>query len=128
MDKVRPNSLMLPVAVEGADVGTIAPLAHAYDYYPLFRGGANGKGIAQFNTVTPVVYRAYPTKDRFPIPGSNNDLRRVSRVYDYVLLWGADSYPAMLLQKAGFKLVHQRGNLRLFENPRRVPSREADTR
>ena len=59
MDKVRRNSLMLPMESEAFDVGTIPPLAHAYDYYPLFRGGANGKGIAQFNTVTPVVYRAY---------------------------------------------------------------------
>jgi hypothetical protein len=128
MDKVRRNSVMLPVAVESADVGTIAPLAHAYDYYPLFRGGANGKGIAQFNTVTPIVYRTYPTKDRFPLPGADNDLRGVSRAYDYVLLWGADLYPVMLLRKAGFELVHEQGNLRMFENPARVPRRKADAR
>jgi hypothetical protein len=125
VDKVRRNSVMLPMESDPFNVGTISPLAHAYDYYAIFRGGANGKGIAQFNTVAPIVYRSYPTTDRFPIPGRGNDLRAVSRAYDYVLLWGGGSSPALLLRKVGFDLVHEQGDLRLFENRQRQPEREA---
>ncbi len=125
MGKVKRNSLMLPMALDPFVVGTISPLAHAYDYYPLFRGGANGRGIAQFNTVTPIVYRSYPTTDRFPVPARGSDMRAVSGAYDYVLLWGGGSNPAMVLRKGGFDLVHERGELRLFENRRGRPANEA---
>jgi hypothetical protein len=100
-------------------------LAHAYDYYAIFRGGANGKGIAQFNTVTPMVYRSYPTRERFPVPDRGDDLHAISRAYDYVLLWGGGSWPVSQLRKGGFDLVHEQGDLRLFENRQRQPAREA---
>ncbi len=125
LDKVKRNSVMLPMAMDPFEVGTISPLAHAYDYYAIFRGGANGKGIAQFNTVTPMVYRSYPTRERFPVPDRGDDLHAISRAYDYVLLWGGGSWPVSQLRKGGFDLVHEQGDLRLFENRQRQPAREA---
>src|SRR5690606_40319782 len=118
---------MLPVSLESADVGEISTVARAYDYYPLYRGGANGKGIAQFNTVTPLVYRTYPISERFPAwqPERSTDLRPIAATYDYVLVWGWDPYATVLLRSGGFELIHEQGNLRLFENRTREPSQAA---
>lgn len=122
VDKVRPNSVMLPLGLERFEVGQISPLAHAHDYYQLFRGGANGKGIATFNTVTPMVYRTYPVSERFPgwSPNRSSDVRHVSDAYDYVLAWGRDAWAGVLLRGAGFELTFDEGNLQLFENQRRA--------
>lgn len=127
VEKVRPNSVMLPLSTESETIGRISPLAHAHDYYPLFRGGANGKGIARFNTVTPLVYRSYPIARRFPGWRSteSTDLGPVSSVYDYVLIWGPDPEATQQLHDAEFDLVHEQGKLRLFENRRRKPSQQA---
>jgi hypothetical protein len=120
MPKMRPNSVLLPLAFEGSQIGRMSPLAHAHDYYHIALGGANGKGIAKFNTVTPMVYRAYPRTRLFPRWESYRPARmhRVVQTYDYVLIWGGDQSTTELLQHAGFKVVHERGKLRFFENRR----------
>jgi hypothetical protein len=98
----------------------MSPLAHAHDYYHIALGGANGKGIAKFNTVTPMVYRTYPVTRMFPRWESYRPARmhRVVQTYDYVLIWGGDLNTTVLLQQAGFKVVHEQGQLRFFENRR----------
>ena len=120
LPKMRPNSVLLPLAFDGSQVGRMSPLAHAYDYYHIYRGGANGKGIAKFNTVTPMVYRTYPVTRVFPRWESYRPARmhRVVQTYDYVLIWGGDLNTTVFLQQAGFKVVHEQGQLRFFENRR----------
>jgi hypothetical protein len=128
VDKIRANSVMLPLVFDTLEVGQISVVARGYEYYPIFRGGANGKGIAQFNTLTPMVYRSYPTSQVFPSwhASRSSDLSDVSRVYDYVLVWGQDADSDRLLRDAAFDLVHEQGKLRVFENRLRKPPQRAD--
>ena len=127
VDKMRPNTTLLPLAFDGSQIGRMSPLAHAYDYYNIYRGGANGKGIAKFNTVTPMVYRVYPVARRFPVWEHYRPRRlpRVAESYDHVLIWGGDAATVSLLRQAGFDLIHEQGKLRFFQNRRpRIESGE----
>jgi hypothetical protein len=121
MDKVERNAVVLPLPLEGHQIGSISPIARAYEYYPIFRGGANGQGLAKFNTVTPMVYRTYPVKLRFPKWNrkTTSDMRQIADTYDYVLVWGTGLYATLQLRDASFELVHEQGKLRLFRNGRK---------
>jgi len=127
-NSLRPNSVMLPVNVEVTDDdnGEVYPYAHVYDYYQILRGGANGRGIARFNTITPLVYRTYPVSRRFPgwDPYRRN-ATRLAAVYDYVLVWGWDPFITLQLRDAKFALVYEKGDLRVFESRQRNPQHVA---
>lgn len=120
LDRMRPNATLLPLAFDGSQIGRMSPLAHAYDYYHVYNGGANGKGIAKFNTVTPMVYRTYPVTRMFPRWESYRPSRpdRIAQVYDHVLVWGGDLPTRIFLRRIGFELVHEEGSLQFFENRR----------
>jgi hypothetical protein len=121
---VEMNKTLLPLNFEEDQIGEIWPVAHAADYYQLYRGGANGRGMAQFNTLTPLVYRAYPVRQQFPSlkSGPNQSLEDVIRAYDYVLLWDDPGSTTRQLTEGGFQLAYRQGRLRILRNPTRVPA------
>ncbi len=127
-DVVEMNKTLLPVSFSGEEVGDVSPVAHAVDYYQVFRGGANGWGMAQFNTVTPLVYRRYPVRSLFPAlrKGSATELAAVTGSYDYVLLWEDPGNTTRLLSSSGFDVIHEQGRLTILRNRARWAERTAD--
>jgi hypothetical protein len=123
-DVVEMNSTILPVSFSGEQVGEISPVAHAIDYYQVYRGGANGWGMAQFNTLTPLVYRTYPVRDQFPSL-RNTPVDAVVRAYDYVLLWDDPGAATARLTGLGFEVAHERGRLRILRNRHRLSKNTA---
>lgn len=123
---VEMNRTVLPVSFAtgsvGEEVGEIWPVAHAIDYYQVYRGGANGWGMAQFNTLTPLVYRTYPVRSQFPAfrRDPNAPLDAVARAYDYVLLWGDQGGATRRLAAEGFEVAHEQGRLRILRNRNRA--------
>jgi hypothetical protein len=124
---VEEGRTMLPVSFSGDEIGEISVVAHAADYYQVYRGGANGWGMAQFNTLTPLVYDTYPVRARFPRFERDPEasLEEVSRTYDYVLLWGDNGEAARRLAREGFEVAHEQGKLKLLRNRPRFPVRDA---
>jgi hypothetical protein len=125
---VAMNKTLLPVAFAGEEVGEVSPVAHAADYYHFYRGGANGWGMGQFNTLTPLVYRNTPVRKHFPALRDMGDrhIEAVSGAYDYVLLWGDSGKATERLSAAGFEVVHEQQRLRILRNPRRLVNRDVD--
>ena len=125
---VEMNKTLLPVSFSGEEVGEVSPVAHAGDYYQFYRGGANGWGMGQFNTLTPLVYRNYPVRRHFPALRTMGDehIQAVTGAYDYVLLWGDPGKAAERLRAAGFETVHEQQRLRILKNPRRLADAGVD--
>jgi hypothetical protein len=115
----RPGGLLYPIDFRADGYGQIQPLTRAHEYYHIYKGGANGRGIAMFNTLTPVPYRVYPVVRRFPVwrPDSSDERAAILAAhYDHVLSWGTNALFAESLTKAKFRLVHQRGNVYFYTN------------
>src|SRR5688572_13587251 len=45
VEQFQPNGLLYPIHFRADSVGQIQPLTRAHEYYHIFRGGANGRGI-----------------------------------------------------------------------------------
>jgi hypothetical protein len=114
----RPGGLLYPIDFRADGFGQIQPLTRAHEYYHIFRGGANGRGIAMFNTLTPLPYRVYPVLRQFPVWRPDNLDRRgaiLAETYDHVLSWGTSTAFADTL-KGKFRLVHRQGELYFYTN------------
>ena len=110
------NKRLLPIHRESPRFGQIRPLTRAHEYYHIAKGGANGAGVAQFNTISPVWYRLDPHHafPEFDPLAPTQTMRRIADVYDYVLVWGRDDHLATLLEQSAFGVVHENGKLRLY--------------
>jgi len=119
ISKFPPNGRLLPIHLESSTFGDIRPVARAHEYYHIAKGGANGRSLAQYNTVSMVWYREYPVEKAFPQydPRTREpSLRSVASAYDAVLVWGDRADIRGELREAGFSLVHEQGRLRLWRN------------
>jgi hypothetical protein len=122
---VETDKTLLPVSFDSLEIGEVSPVAHAYDYYQIERGGANGRGIGTFNTLTPLVYRSGRTFPRLRLRGLDQ-LQAVSRAYDYVLLWGAPVRIIRQVNDAGLEVVHRQGRLIILQNRHRLSDAERE--
>jgi hypothetical protein len=123
VDQFREGGLLYPIDFRGDDFGQIQPLTRAYEYYHIFRGGANGRGIAMYNTLTPLPYRVYPVVRQFPVWRPHDADRRavdLANRYDHVISWGTRERFAQSVSKAKFRLVHQQGDLYFYTNESRA--------
>jgi Uncharacterized protein conserved in bacteria len=119
VEQFQANGLLYPIFFRADRIGQIQPLTRAHEYYHIFRGGANGRGIAMFNTLTPMPYRVYPTSRQFPVwrpDGSDRHAAELAARFDHVLSWGTDETFVKSLTKANFRLVHQQGRMYLYTN------------
>jgi hypothetical protein len=119
VERFRPGGLLYPIDFRGDDFGQVQPLTRAHEYYHIFRGGANGRGIAMYNTLTPIPYRVYPVVRQFPVWRPEDAERRAADLanrYDHVLSWGTERQFADSVSKAKFRLEHQQGNLYFYTN------------
>jgi hypothetical protein len=131
IDYFQSNGLLYPIHFREDPVGRILPLTRAHEYYHVFRGGANGRGLAMFSTLTPMPYRIYPIERQFPVwRPVDSDLRtaHLAEHYDQVLSWGTNDQLAASLTKANFKLAYQSGPLHLYTNGRGRDARIRDER
>ena len=118
----RQGGLLYPIDFRADNFGAIQPLTRAHEYYHIFRGGANGRGIAMYNTLTPMPYRVYPVVRQFPVWRPDDADRRAAGLavrYDHVLSWGTQDRFAASVSKAKFRLVHQQGDLYFYTNETR---------
>lgn len=128
MAKAERNRLWLPMSFEMSKVGTVYHTSRAHEYYVLSLGGANGKGIARFDTVTPLRYRWPIEEGRFPNwdrtePASS--MRRIAETYDYVLVWGRNLEFEGRLSAASFVEIHRHGRVAIYAHPMRVGAARA---
>lgn len=115
-----PNATLLPIHNDNPAFGAIRPLTRAHEYYHIAKGGANGQGIAQMNTLSMMWYRTYPTDKIFPVylPGETASLQAISERYDFVLVMGMTDAIFADLQAAGFVTVFRNQLITLLRNPR----------
>jgi len=126
--KIEMNKTLLAIHGENSvrKFGAIRPTTRAHDYYQVFRGGANGQGVAHFNTIVPVWYRHYPVSDRFPDCDSKHpetSLPAIAATYDYVLIWDADKQLQAFVPRLcqhHFRLLHRQERLQIYENRARL--------
>lgn len=126
VDKFRTGGLLYPIDFRADGFGQIQPLTRAHEYYHIFRGGANGRGIAMFNTLTPLPYRIYPVNRQFPVWRPDDPARRAAMLadtYDHVLSWGSNPEFTQTVERK-FRLIHRQGELYFYENLQE-PSRRA---
>ncbi len=109
---------LLPIHIENPAFGLVRPLTYAFDHYHLARGGANGNGIGAQNTLSIMWYRQYPVATLFPQydpTASREEVCRVLKAYDHVLVWGSVSGElSARLEDTGFERIHHRDKLQLF--------------
>ncbi|TWU12625.1 hypothetical protein CA54_14490 [Symmachiella macrocystis] len=113
------NTPLLPIHIENPPHGQVRPLTRAYEYYNIAKGGANGRGVANVNTLVSMWYHEYPVSNMFPKIDKNNpekSMRRIRQTYGYVLVYGEDLDLVKNLEANQFELVHHNQKLRLFKN------------
>lgn len=120
IDHFLPNSTLLPIHNDNPAFGFIRPLTRAHEYYHIAKGGANGHGIAQMNTLSMMWYRTYPTDKMFPVyrPGDTTSLQAISERYDFVLVMGMTDAILADLHAAGFVVVFSNQLITLLRNQR----------
>jgi hypothetical protein len=118
----RQDGLLYPIDFRADNYGQVQPLTRAHEYYHIFRGGANGRGIAMYNTLTPMPYRVYPVVRQFPVWRPDDADRRATDLanrYDHVISWGTQPEFAESVSRARFRLVHHQGDLYFYTNETR---------
>lgn len=120
ISKVDKNKALLPVLLEDTEFGNyLRPTVRAVNYYNIVKDGVNPYSAAIWNTLVPVWYKHYPVDEFLPQVNKNSiksSIQRVKNAYDYVLLWGKDSAVDNLLQEHNFRLIHNKGMLRIYSN------------
>lgn len=118
---IENNKTLLPVDIEEYKVGEIKPLNWAFNYYNIFKGGATNRCLAYVPGRVPVLYKQ-PVEEILPSFYPNKpekaDFDKIKEAYDYVLFWGENQEIFTLFEEKGFKLIHQKGQLRLYKNNR----------
>ncbi len=113
------NTPLLPIHLENPPHGQVRPLTRAHEYYNIAKGGANGSGVANVNTLVSMWYHQYPATTMFPKYDEDNpaeSMRRIRETYGYVLVYGEDPQVVKNLEANDFELVHHKEKMRLFKN------------
>ena len=120
ISKIERNKTLLPILLDDNEIGDyLRPLVRAVNYYNIAKGGATAYSPAMWNTLVPVWYKHYPIDEFLPQVNERtieSSIQRVKNAYDYVLLWGKSDGVDSLLQNHSFRLIHQKGKLKIYVN------------
>ncbi|MBI2129656.1 hypothetical protein HYU07_05430 [Candidatus Woesearchaeota archaeon] len=118
---IERNKLILPITIKDLYGYTMRPYEHFWAYYHIEKGGTGPYVFAGHSTHL-IAY-----KEKMPAPKSiiaaPNELsqqlnfsRKILSYYDYILLWGESSEVESAVINSGFSLLHEKGNLKVYEN------------